>query len=57
MTLSKPIQYQMMVDKFDSHYFLEMKGLTFSGYNNKKFIDGQMVMLLIAINKLTNTET
>ena len=38
MTLSKPIQYQIIMDTLDSHYDVEMRELIFLGYNNNKFI-------------------
>ena len=57
MPLSKPIQYQMIMDTFDSNYAVWIKKLIFPGYNNNKFIDGKMVMLLMVIKELTSTET
>ena len=57
MTLSKLIQYQIMIYAFDSHYDVEMKELIFPGYINNKFIDGYMVTLFMAINKLKIPET
>ena len=53
MTLSKPIQSQIIMDTFDSHYAVEMREIFFPGYNNNRFIDGKMVMFLMEINNLT----
>ena len=47
MTLSKPIQYQIIMDKFDTCYTVNTRELIFPGYNNNKLIDGKMVMFLI----------
>ena len=44
--LSKPIQYQIMMDAFDTHYDVEMKWLMFPEYNKNKFIDEYMVYVL-----------
>ena len=57
MALTKPIQYQIIMDTFYSCYAVKMKEIIFSGYNNNKFIDGKMVMLLMVIYKWTSTET
>ena len=46
-----------MMDTFDSQYSVEMKELIFPGYNKNKVINGNMVILLRAIKKLTSTET
>ena len=39
-----------MMDKFDSHYAVEMKELIFTGYINNRFIDEKMVMFLMVIH-------
>ena len=44
--LSKPIQYQKMIDTFDPHYDVEMKELIFHEYNKNKLIYGQMVYVI-----------
>ena len=57
MTLSRPIQYQIMVDTIDSQYAVEIKKLIFPGYNNNEYIDGKLYMFFMVINKFTSTET
>ena len=44
--LSKPIQYQIMMDTFDTHYDVKMKELICPEYNENKFIDVNMVYVL-----------
>ena len=51
MTPQKPIQSQIMVDKFDSQYTMEREELIFSEYNKNKFIEGQMSYVLDGNNK------
>ena len=46
-----------MMDIFDYRHAAETKELIFTGYKNNKSIDKHMVMLLMAIKKLTSTET
>ena len=51
MTLSKLIQYQIIMDAFDSFYFFLINELIFPEYNKNKFIDGQIAYVLDGYNK------
>ena len=46
MTLSKPIQSQILIDKFDYHSSMETKEIIFPEYNNNKLIDGPMAYVI-----------
>ena len=45
-----------MMGTFDSHYDMEMKEWICPVYNNNKYINGQMVMLLMAIKTFTGNK-
>ena len=45
------------MDTFDSHFGVEIKEFIFPEYNNNKFVDEKMVIFLMVIKKLNNTDT
>ena len=46
-----------MMDTLYYNFAVEMKESIIPGYNNNKFIEEHMVMLLMVIQKLTSTDT